>query len=179
MAHVEWDGLIYPNGTNYPSVPGHEIVGRVTSVASDAKRFKVGEVVAVRTMVQSCLECDNCKAGLELYCEKCVAWTYNSPGITPRVAIAIPSLSAKNSFKAQLPGTEPLRCGAASALCWNHHVVAIAASEDWALGEFGGMSFKVSEGGGAHGWTNCGEDNYCAISFSGVPVVVNRFCLGG
>jgi hypothetical protein len=28
-AHGEWDGLIYPNGTIYPCVPGHEIVGRV------------------------------------------------------------------------------------------------------------------------------------------------------
>src|ERR1700676_21564 len=31
-AHDEWDGLIYPHGTIYPCVPGHEIVGRVTSV---------------------------------------------------------------------------------------------------------------------------------------------------
>jgi hypothetical protein len=30
-AHGEWDGLIYPNGTIYSCVPGHEIVGRVTS----------------------------------------------------------------------------------------------------------------------------------------------------
>ena len=36
MAHSEWDGLIYPNGTIYPCVPGHEIVGRVTSVGPDA-----------------------------------------------------------------------------------------------------------------------------------------------
>jgi alcohol dehydrogenase (NADP+) len=56
-AHGEWDGLIYPNGTIYPCVPGHEIVGRMTSVGPDAKRFKVGEVVAVGTMVDSCLEC--------------------------------------------------------------------------------------------------------------------------
>jgi alcohol dehydrogenase (NADP+) len=56
-AHSEWDGLIYPNGTIYPCVPGHEIVGRVTSVGPDAKRFKVGEVVAVGTMVDSRMEC--------------------------------------------------------------------------------------------------------------------------
>src|SRR3984885_3770817 len=78
-AHGEWDGLIYPNGTIYPCVPRHEIVGRVTSIGPDAKRFKVGEVVAVGTMVDSCLECDNCKAGLEPYCEKYAIWTYNAP----------------------------------------------------------------------------------------------------
>jgi alcohol dehydrogenase (NADP+) len=77
-AHGGRDGLIYPNGTIYPCVPGHEIVGRVTSVGPKAKRFKVGEVVAVGTMVDSCLECNNCKAGLEPYCEKYATWTYNA-----------------------------------------------------------------------------------------------------
>jgi alcohol dehydrogenase (NADP+) len=62
-ARGEWDGLIYPNGTIYPCVPGHEIVGRVTSLGPKAKRFKVGEVVAVGTMVDSCLECDNLQGG--------------------------------------------------------------------------------------------------------------------
>jgi uncharacterized zinc-type alcohol dehydrogenase-like protein len=78
-AQGEWDGLIYPNGTIYPCVPGHEIVGRVTSSGPNAKRFKVGEVVAVGTMVDSCLECDNCRAGLESYCENSATWTYNAP----------------------------------------------------------------------------------------------------
>jgi uncharacterized zinc-type alcohol dehydrogenase-like protein len=78
-AHGEWDGLIYPNGTIYPCVPGHEIVGRVTSRGPNAKRFTVGEVVAVGTMVDSCLECDNCRAGLEPYCKQHATWTYNAP----------------------------------------------------------------------------------------------------
>jgi uncharacterized zinc-type alcohol dehydrogenase-like protein len=78
-AHDEWDGLIYPNGTLYPCVPGPEIVGRVTSLGSKARRLKVGEVVAVGTMVDSCLECDNCRAGLEPYCEEYATWTYNAP----------------------------------------------------------------------------------------------------
>src|SRR5260370_41781370 len=63
----------------YPCVPWHEIVGRVTSVGPNAKRFKVGEFVAVGTMVDSCLECNNCKAGLQPYCEKYATWTYNAP----------------------------------------------------------------------------------------------------
>jgi hypothetical protein len=54
-------------------------VGRVTSVGPNANRFKVGEFVAVGTMVDSCLKCNNCKAGLEPYCEKYATWTYNAP----------------------------------------------------------------------------------------------------
>jgi uncharacterized zinc-type alcohol dehydrogenase-like protein len=30
-------------------------------------------------MVDSCLECENCKAGLESYCENSATWTYNAP----------------------------------------------------------------------------------------------------
>jgi uncharacterized zinc-type alcohol dehydrogenase-like protein len=78
-AHGEWDGLIYPDGTIYPCVPGHEIVGRVTSVGVEVRRFKPGETVAVGTMVDSCQECEACKAGLEPYCEKYATWSYNSP----------------------------------------------------------------------------------------------------
>jgi threonine dehydrogenase-like Zn-dependent dehydrogenase len=90
-AHGEWDGLIYPNGTIYPCVPGHEIVGRVTSVGPNAKRFKVGEVVALGTMVDSCLECDNCKAGLEPYCEKYATWILLAPeGMIWRRSLHLP-----------------------------------------------------------------------------------------
>jgi alcohol dehydrogenase (NADP+) len=59
-AHAEWDGLIYPQGTIYPCVPGHEVVGRVTSVGPGVTRFKQGEIVAVGTMVDSCRECEAC-----------------------------------------------------------------------------------------------------------------------
>jgi uncharacterized zinc-type alcohol dehydrogenase-like protein len=77
-AHAEWDGLIYPQGTVYPCVPGHEVVGRVTSVGPGVTRFKQGEIVAVGTMVDSCQECEACKSGNEPYCERYATWTYNS-----------------------------------------------------------------------------------------------------
>ena len=66
-------------GTTYPVVPGHEIVGRVTAVGSEVKRFKVGDLAAVGCMVDSCRTCANCKAGLEQYCDVAFVGTYNSP----------------------------------------------------------------------------------------------------
>ncbi len=56
-------------GTQYPCVPGHEIVGRVTAVGSDVKKFKVGQIVGVGCMVDSCRTCASCNEGLEQYCE--------------------------------------------------------------------------------------------------------------
>ena len=63
----------------YPCVPGHEIVGRVTAVGSAVTKFQPGDVAAVGCMVDSCRECDNCREGLEQYCERKTTWTYGSP----------------------------------------------------------------------------------------------------
>lgn len=62
----------------FPMVPGHEIVGRITKAGDHVKGFKVGELAGVGCMVDSCQECDNCKAGLEQYCEKGSTQTYNN-----------------------------------------------------------------------------------------------------
>ncbi len=63
--------------TIYPVVPGHEIVGRVTSVGSDVTRFKEGDIVGVGCMVDSCRECESCNNGLEQYCTGGNVFTYN------------------------------------------------------------------------------------------------------
>ncbi|MBA4167716.1 MAG: NAD(P)-dependent alcohol dehydrogenase [Chitinophagaceae bacterium] len=67
----EWGNSIYP------MVPGHEIVGRVTKVGSEVKKFKVNDLAGVGCLVDSCRECDNCKKGLEQYCKKGATGTYN------------------------------------------------------------------------------------------------------
>ena len=71
----EWKGVM---PTTYPCVPGHEIVGRVTKVGKDVKKFKVGSMAAVGCMVGSCGVCVNCKAGMEMYCVQGMTLTYNS-----------------------------------------------------------------------------------------------------
>jgi len=52
----------------YPQVVGHEIAGFVTEVGSDVSTYAVGDKVGVGCMVNSCRECENCRAGLEQYC---------------------------------------------------------------------------------------------------------------
>src|SRR5215218_9810366 len=65
-------------GTLYPCVPGHEIVGRVSSVGAHVKSHKVGDLVGVGCIVDSCKRCDDCSDGLENYCDHMVG-TYNGP----------------------------------------------------------------------------------------------------
>jgi uncharacterized zinc-type alcohol dehydrogenase-like protein len=64
----------------FPMVPGHEIAGIVSEVGPGVTKFQVGDRVGVGCMVDSCRECDNCKAGLEQYCTGGNVGTYNSVG---------------------------------------------------------------------------------------------------
>jgi len=66
--------------TLYPLVPGHEIAGVVSEVGADVTKYKVGDRVGVGCFVDSCRECENCKAGEEQYCLKGETGTYNAVG---------------------------------------------------------------------------------------------------
>ena len=72
-ARSEW------GGTQYPCVPGHEIVGEVTAVGDAVTKFAAGDIVGVGCMVDSCLSCAACREGLEQYCENGFTGTYNGP----------------------------------------------------------------------------------------------------
>lgn len=62
--------------SNYPVVPGHEIVGRVIEVGPEVTRFKAGDHVAVGCMVDSCQHCDQCRRGEEQLCREGNTMTY-------------------------------------------------------------------------------------------------------
>ncbi|KAI3453374.1 hypothetical protein Pfo_010037 [Paulownia fortunei] len=64
--------------SNYPLVPGHEIVGIVTEVGSNVNRFTVGDYVGVGTYVNSCRECEYCDSELEVHCSKGAIFTFDS-----------------------------------------------------------------------------------------------------
>lgn len=57
----------------YPLVPGHEIVGVVHAVGDQVQRFKPGDLVGVGCLVDSCGACDNCRSGLQQYCQGMVS----------------------------------------------------------------------------------------------------------
>ena len=71
QAREEWGKAIFP------MVPGHEIAGIVTEVGSGVTKYKVGDRVGVGCFVDSCRECENCKAGEEQFCTKGNVATYN------------------------------------------------------------------------------------------------------
>jgi uncharacterized zinc-type alcohol dehydrogenase-like protein len=72
QARNEW------GGSQFPMVPGHEIVGTVLKVGANVKKFKAGDLAGVGCLVGSCRTCGSCTQGLEQYCENGFVGTYNS-----------------------------------------------------------------------------------------------------
>ncbi|MET0289999.1 MAG: NAD(P)-dependent alcohol dehydrogenase [Pseudoxanthomonas sp.] len=62
--------------SDYPIVPGHEIVGRVIEVGPGVRKYKMGDHVAVGCMVDSCQHCDQCHQGEEQLCREGMTGTY-------------------------------------------------------------------------------------------------------
>jgi uncharacterized zinc-type alcohol dehydrogenase-like protein len=74
-ARNEWSEAL---ATNYPCVPGHEIIGHVVAVGPEVTKYKVGDLVGVGCLVDSDRDCPSCKEGLEQFCPNMIL-TYGSP----------------------------------------------------------------------------------------------------
>jgi uncharacterized zinc-type alcohol dehydrogenase-like protein len=66
-------------GTMFPIVPGHEIVGKITAVGTEASKFKVGDLAAIGCIIDSCGHCEYCHDHLEQFCDEGVTYSFNSP----------------------------------------------------------------------------------------------------
>ena len=148
-------------GTTYPVVPGHEIVGRVTAVGSEVKRFKVGDLAAVGCMVDSDRTCANCKAGLEQYCDNGFTGTYNSPdkylgGMTYggySKSIVVDQYFVLNvPDKTNLAGVAPLLCAGITTYSPLRHWKVSKGQKVGivGLGGLGHMGVKLASAMGAH-----------------------------
>ena len=73
QARNEWGIAVYP------LMPGHEIVGRVSAVGASVSAHKVGDLVGVGCMVDSCRHCQACQSNLEQYCLEGPTMTYATP----------------------------------------------------------------------------------------------------
>ncbi|MCC6746921.1 MAG: NAD(P)-dependent alcohol dehydrogenase [Deltaproteobacteria bacterium] len=116
QARDEWREFL---PTQYPCVPGHEIVGRVTRTGSAVKMFKEGDLAAVGCMVGSCGTCPSCREGEEQYCATFPTFTYNGPdkhlgGVTyggySDSIVVDEAFVLRLSPKLALAGAAPLLC---------------------------------------------------------------------
>ena len=156
-ARGEWHGV------QFPAVPGHEIVGKVTAVGSDVKKFKPGQIVGVGCMVDSCRSCAACKDGLEQYCDGPVSFTgtYNGPvgggpntygGYSAAITVDQDFVLAVGHDEKNLAAVAPLLCAGITTWSplrhWNTgpgKKVGIVG-----IGGLGHMGIKLAHALGAH-----------------------------
>ncbi|HUA74896.1 MAG TPA: NAD(P)-dependent alcohol dehydrogenase [Solirubrobacteraceae bacterium] len=112
QARDEWGNAIFP------MVPGHEIAGVVAAVGSAVTRFSVGDRVGVGCMVDSCGECEYCRAGEEQFCVKGNVQTYNARDYEGNVTYGGYSqgIVVKDRFVVKIPDAIELQ-EAAPLLC--------------------------------------------------------------
>src|ERR1700748_1033335 len=157
QARNEWSGVM---PTVYPCVPGHEIVGRVTSVGSAVTKLKVGDLAGVGCLVDSDGTCPECKAGFEQFCPN-MTLTYNFPdkhtgGVTyggysdsivvdERFVLRVP----KNL---DLAGAAPLQCAGITTYSPMRHWGVTKGKKVGivGLGGLGHMGVKFAHALGAH-----------------------------
>src|SRR6266567_1862375 len=146
--------------TNYPIVPGHEIVGRVTNVGSAVTKYKPGDLAAVGCMVDTDGTCLQCKASLEQFCPN-LTLTFNSPdkhlgGVTyggysdsivvdERFVLRVPS-------NLDLAGAAPLLCAGITTYSPMRHWGVTKGKKVGVvgLGGLGHMGVKFAHALGAH-----------------------------
>jgi uncharacterized zinc-type alcohol dehydrogenase-like protein len=149
-------------GTLYPCVPGHEIVGHVTAVGSAVHDFKVGDLVGVGCMIDSCRTCHSCAEGLEQFCENGMTGTYGSPtvdlpghtlgGYSERIVVNGHFVLKIRHPEEQLAAVAPLLCAGITTWSplrhWNTQPgkkVGIVG-----IGGLGHMGVKLARALGAH-----------------------------
>jgi uncharacterized zinc-type alcohol dehydrogenase-like protein len=104
--------------TEYPFVPGHEIIGRVVKVGKDVTNVREGQRVGVGCFVNSCRKCADCTSGHENYCQVSLIMTYGSVDTdgTPTRGGYSRDIVVDEHFVLTIPeGLDP--AGAAPLLC--------------------------------------------------------------
>lgn len=55
-----------------PTVPGHEIVGKIVGLGNNVTKFKIGERAGITPLLEACRKCKYCKDGKEHLCDSAI-----------------------------------------------------------------------------------------------------------
>ncbi len=154
-ARNEW------KNTLYPTVPGHEIVGRVVAVGNKVQGYKVGDLAGVGCMVDSCGHCPSCHEDEEQYCENGFTGTYNGPlfggentygGYSQTIVVKESFVLHVHHDEKDLASVAPLLCAGITTYSPLRHWGAGPGKKVGivGLGGLGHMGVKIAHAMGAH-----------------------------
>ncbi|MFJ5409776.1 NAD(P)-dependent alcohol dehydrogenase [Pectobacterium punjabense] len=148
-------------GTQFPCVPGHEIVGRVSAVGAHVSAFKAGDLVGIGCIVDSCRHCEECDEGLENYCDGMVG-TYNGPtadepgwtlgGYSQQIVVHERYVLRVRHSEAELAAVAPLLCAGITTYSPLRHWNAGPGKKVGVvgIGGLGHMGIKLAHAMGAY-----------------------------
>jgi len=174
-------------GTLYPCVPGHEIVGRVSAVGAHVASHKVGDLVGVGCMVDSCQQCADCGDGLENYCDNMVG-TYNGPtadapghtlgGYSQQIVVHERFVLRVTHPQEQLAAVAPLLCAGITTWSPLRHWNAGPGKKVGivGIGGLGHMGIKLAHAMGAHvvAFTTSESKRQDALALGADEVVISK-----
>jgi alcohol dehydrogenase (NADP+) len=155
QARDDWGNSIFP------MVPGHEIVGRVVEVGDHVSKWKEGDLVGVGCFVDSCRQCEACRAGEEQYCEGGFTPTFNGyerDGKTATYGGYSTRITVDENYVLRIPEAIPLEragpllCAGITTYSPLKHF-GVKAGDKVAvvgLGGVGHMAVKLAHALGAH-----------------------------
>ncbi|WP_198919036.1 NAD(P)-dependent alcohol dehydrogenase [Pseudomonas chlororaphis] len=181
QVRAEWQG------TQFPCVPGHEIVGRVAAVGAHVHGFRPGDLVGIGCIVDSCKHCADCEDGLENYCDGMIG-TYNFPtpdapgwtlgGYSQQIVVHERYVLRIRHPEEQLAAVAPLLCAGITTYSplrhWNvgpGKKVGVVG-----IGGLGHMGIKLAHALGAHvvAFTTSDAKREAALQLGADEVVVSR-----
>lgn len=174
-------------GTQYPCVPGHEIVGRVSAVGAHVTSHRVGDLVGVGCIVDSCQHCAECDDGLENYCDGMIG-TYNAPtpdapgwtqgGYAEKIVVHERYVLKVRHPEEQLAAVAPLLCAGITTYSPLRHWNAGPGKKVGVvgIGGLGHMGIKLAHAMGAHvvAFTTSDSKREAAIQLGADEVVVSK-----
>ncbi|KQX01424.1 zinc-binding dehydrogenase [Massilia sp. Root418] len=174
-------------GTQFPCVPGHEIVGRVSAVGVHVAGFQPGDLVGVGCLVDSCRHCAECGEGLENYCDGMVG-TYNFPtpdapgwtqgGYSQAIVVHERYVLRIRHPEAALAAVAPLLCAGITTYSPLRHWQAGPGKKVGVvgIGGLGHMGIKLAHAMGAHvvAFTTSDAKRAAALELGADEVVVSR-----
>ena len=66
----DWQDIGIP--PSLPTVPGHEVVGKIIEIGTAVTKFKVGDMAGITPLLEACQKCSYCLDGKEYLCESSI-----------------------------------------------------------------------------------------------------------
>ncbi|AVO59619.1 NAD(P)-dependent alcohol dehydrogenase [Pseudomonas chlororaphis] len=181
QVRAEW------HGTQFPCVPGHEIVGRVAAVGTHVDGFRPGDLVGIGCIVDSCKHCADCDDGLENYCDGMIG-TYNFPtpdapgwtqgGYSQQIVVHERYVLRIRHPEEQLAAVAPLLCAGITTYSPLRHWQVGPGKKVGVvgIGGLGHMGIKLAHALGAHvvAFTTSDSKREAALQLGADEVVVSR-----